>query len=55
MDHHFIKEKIHNWTIAFLHTPTCYQIEKILTKALHRTNVEDLSSKLGMINFYYPT
>ena len=50
---HFIKEKIEG-TISLLYTPTILQTADILTKALFRTNFEDLRSKVGMINIYNP-
>ena len=51
INHHFIKEKIEE-TISLVYTPTTLQTTNILlTKALSRTNFEDLRSKQGMINF----
>ena len=54
IDCHFIKEKIEADIISINCTPTKNQIADILTKALPRANFEDPSSKLGMINIYYP-
>ena len=51
---HFIKENIEEGTISLLYTPTILQTTDILTKALFRTNFEDLRSKVGMINIYNP-
>ena len=51
---HFIKEKIEERRISLLYTPTILQTADILTKALFRTNFEDLRSKVGMINIYNP-
>ena len=47
IDHHFIKEKIEEMMISLVYTPTTLQIVDILTKALFKTNFEDLRSKLG--------
>ena len=54
IDRHFIKEKLEEGTIVLIYTPTSLQTADILTKALPRTNFEDLSSKLGMFNIYNP-
>lgn len=54
IDCHFIKEKMEEGIIMLLYTPTGLQTAGILTKALPRTNFEDLSTKLGMINIYHP-
>ena len=51
IDLHFIK-KIEEWTISLVYTPTTLQTINILTKALSRTNFEELRSKLGTINIY---
>ena len=47
IDHHFIKEKIEEMMISLVYTPTTLQIVDVLTKALSKTNFEDLRSKLG--------
>ncbi|KAL5567178.1 hypothetical protein UlMin_030342 [Ulmus minor] len=54
IDRHFIKEKVEEGSINLIYTPTGLQTADILTKALPRSNFEDLSSKLGMINIYNP-
>ena len=52
IDHHFIKEKIEEGIITLIYTPAGLQIVDVLTKALPRSNFEDLSCYLGMINIY---
>ena len=54
IDRHFIKEKLEEGTVVLIYMPTSLQTADILTKALPRTNFEDLSSKLGMFNIYNP-
>ncbi|KAL5775476.1 hypothetical protein ACOSP7_013033 [Xanthoceras sorbifolium] len=54
IDQHFIKEKLDDESVNLLYTSTHLQIADILTKALPRTNFEELSFKLGMINIYHP-
>ena len=54
IDRHFIKEKIEEEIIEPIYTPTELQTADILTKALPRTNFEDLSSNLGMVNIHNP-
>ena len=54
VDRHFISEKIESKVINLVYTPSQQQNADILTKALHRPTFEDLSSKLGMLNIYYP-
>lgn len=51
--HHFIQERLEG-IIVSIYTLSSLQTTDILTKALPRTNFEDLSSKLGMINIYKP-
>ena len=46
IDCHFIKEKMEKGTISLVYIPTTLQPANILTKALSRTNFEDLRSKL---------
>ena len=55
IDRHFIKEKIDEGIIHLVYTPTCLQIENILTKALSRINFKYLNTKVGSINIYNPT
>ena len=54
IDRHFISEKIEKAVIQLIYTPTRHQTADILTKALPRTNFEELSNKLGMYNMYNP-
>jgi len=54
IDRHFITEKIEKNIVHLTYTPTRSQIADILTKALPRTNFEELSHKLGMYNIYNP-
>jgi hypothetical protein len=54
IDRHFITEKIKKNIVHLTYTPTRSQIADILTKALPRTNFEELSHKLGMYNIYNP-
>jgi hypothetical protein len=54
IDRHFITEKIEKNIVHLIYTPTRSQIADILTKALPRTNFEELSHKLGMYNIYNP-
>ena len=46
IDCHFINEKMEKGTISLVYIPTTLQTANILTKALSRTNFEDLRSKL---------
>ena len=50
IDRHFISEKIENNVITMKHVPSKRQLADILTKALHRLNFHELSSKLEMSN-----
>ena len=52
INRHFINEKIEKGTISLVYTPTALQTTSILTKALSISNLENLRSKLGMINIY---
>ena len=52
INHHFIKEKIEEGVFTVSYTPTNCQTADILTKALARSNFDDLIGKLGMINIY---
>ncbi|KAM6556207.1 hypothetical protein CsatB_003226 [Cannabis sativa] len=52
IDRHFISEKIENKIITLKHIPSRQQAADILTKALHRPNFRELSSKLGMFSIY---
>lgn len=54
IDRHFISEKIENKIISLRHVPSRHQAADILTKALHRPNFSDLSSKLGLSSIYRP-
>ena len=55
IDRHFISEKIEGKIISLKHVPSQFQAANILTKALHRPNFQELSSKLGLKNNYHPT
>ena len=55
IDRHFISEKIEKAVIELGYIPSRHQIADILTKALQRTNFEELCNKLGMYNMYNPT
>ncbi|RVW93973.1 Retrovirus-related Pol polyprotein from transposon TNT 1-94 [Vitis vinifera] len=50
IDRHFIKEKLEGGTIRLMYIPSSRQTANILTKA-H----ENMKSKLGMLDIYYPT
>lgn len=52
IDRHFISEKIEKAIMQLVYTPTRSQTADILTKALPRTNFEELSHKLCMYNIY---
>lgn len=52
IDRHFISEKIEKEIIHLTYIPTKSQTADILTKALSRTNFEELSHKLCMHNIY---
>ena len=54
LDHHFIKEKVEEGILELTHTPTRLQVADIVTKALPCVKFEDLISKLGMIDIYFP-
>lgn len=51
---HFIKEKIDDGIIKLEYTPPNHQTADILTKALHKSNYENLRSKLDMIDIHCP-
>ena len=54
IDRHFISEKIEKEIVQLAYIPTKSQTADILTKALPRTNFEELSHKLCMHNIYNP-
>ena len=54
IDRHFILEKIEKAIVQLVYTLTRSQTTDILTKALSRTNFEELSHKLCMYNIYAP-
>ncbi|KAK0577899.1 hypothetical protein LWI29_001989 [Acer saccharum] len=54
IDRHFIKEKVEAGILSLIYTPTHLQVADVLTKALPRIKFEELTSKLGMIDIYYP-
>ena len=54
IDRHFISEKIEQEIVQLVYIPTKSQTADILTKALPRTNFEELSHKLCMYNIYNP-
>ena len=55
INRHFISEKIEGKIISLKHVPSQFQAADILTKALHRPNFQQLSSKLGLKSIYRPT
>ena len=55
IDRHFIKETIEGAIVKLMYTPSSHQTPNILTKALTKTTYENMKSKLGMLDFYYPT
>ena len=55
VDRHFIKEKIESGLICMTFVPTTKQLADILTKGLHKSSFESLTSKLGMIDIFEPT
>ncbi|RVW52517.1 Retrovirus-related Pol polyprotein from transposon TNT 1-94 [Vitis vinifera] len=55
IDRHFIKEKLEGGTIRLMYIPSSRQTADILTKALPKTTYENMKSKLGMLDIYYPT
>ena len=55
IDRHFIKEKLEGGTIRLMYIPSSHQTADILTKALPRATYENMKSKLGMLDIYYPT
>ncbi|XP_052299567.1 retrovirus-related Pol polyprotein from transposon RE1 isoform X1 [Citrus sinensis] len=54
VDRHFIKEKIESGLICMTFVPTTKQLADILTKGLHKSSFESLTSKLGMIDIFEP-
>lgn len=52
IDWHFFEEKIETNLISLSYISTRLQIVDILTKALPRASVDELSFKLGMTNIY---
>ncbi|RVW39094.1 Retrovirus-related Pol polyprotein from transposon RE1 [Vitis vinifera] len=55
IDRHFIKEKLEGGTIKLMYIPSSRQTADILTKALPKATYENMKSKLGMLDIYYPT
>ncbi|RVW95281.1 Retrovirus-related Pol polyprotein from transposon RE1 [Vitis vinifera] len=55
IDRHFIKEKLEGGTIRLVYIPSSRQTADILTKALPKATNENMKSKLGMLDIYYPT
>ncbi|RVW35033.1 Retrovirus-related Pol polyprotein from transposon TNT 1-94 [Vitis vinifera] len=55
IDRHFIKEKLEGGTIRLMYIPSSCQTADILTKALPKATYENMKSKLGMLDIYYPT
>ncbi|RVW98483.1 Retrovirus-related Pol polyprotein from transposon RE1 [Vitis vinifera] len=55
IDRHFIKEKLEGGTIRLMYIPSSRQTADILTKALPKATYENMKSKLGMLDIYYPT
>ncbi|RVW21062.1 Retrovirus-related Pol polyprotein from transposon RE1 [Vitis vinifera] len=55
IDRHFIKEKLEGGTIRLMYIPSSRQTTDILTKALPKATYENMKSKLGMLDIYYPT
>ncbi|RVW40843.1 Retrovirus-related Pol polyprotein from transposon RE1 [Vitis vinifera] len=55
IDRHFIKEKLEGGTIKLMYIPSSRQTTDILTKALPKATYENMKSKLGMLDIYYPT
>ena len=54
IDRHFISKKIASAVVQLNYIPTRQQIANVLTKALPRTNFEELRFKLGLYNIYNP-
>ena len=54
IDWHFILEKVEKAIVQLVYIPTRSQTADILTKALPRTNFEELNHKLCMYNIYNP-
>ena len=54
IDRHFISEKIEHSIVYAAYTLTKVQVADILTKALLRTNFEELNCKLGMFDIHNP-
>ena len=48
------KKKVEEGILELTHTPTRLQVADIVTKALPCVKFEDLISKLGMIDIYFP-
>ncbi|RVW48495.1 Retrovirus-related Pol polyprotein from transposon RE1, partial [Vitis vinifera] len=55
IDRHFIKEKLEGGTIILMYIPSSRQTADILTKALPKATYENMKSKLGILDIYYPT
>ena len=55
IDRHFIKEKLEGGTIRLMYIPSSRQTTDILTRALPKATYENMKSKLGMLDIYYPT
>lgn len=55
IDRKFISEKVDNGIIELVYTPSRDQTADILTKALPKSNFDELNNKLGMYNLYNPT
>lgn len=54
IDRHFISKKIGNGTIDLNYVPSRHQVADILTKALPRSNFQELCSKLDLQSIFHP-
>nr|CAN78733.1 hypothetical protein VITISV_020436 [Vitis vinifera] len=54
IDRHFITKKVTSEMVKLNYVPTKHQTADILTKALPRSNFEDLTCKLGLYDIYSP-
>lgn len=54
IDQHIFKEKIEEKLVCVVYLPTVHQIVDVLTKGIPRQSLDNLMSKLGMVDIFAP-
>ena len=54
IDCHFIREKVNQGLIRLVHVPSQYQLADMLTKPITAAQFQNLISKLGVLDIYFP-